>query len=255
MPTRAEGSRGAGAGRLDLAAPAGCTSHLRHTACGSVQVCGMCWPISPKGSKSVVAAALRTIFAQPDRAAAKQQLREVVKAMGSRWPRAADLVAGAEEYVLAYVAFPVEHWTRIYSINPLERLNEEIKGRTHYGRRLPGLGFGAAPGGERSDRGMARRAGRAPLLQPGVDPPAQRARGSGRHRTPTAGPGARQVKRGSVPGPDRGSVQQYRPLTDTPTSAKLDEIPTSKRYRPQRTPSHSLSRPIWAPFRVTAPKL
>src|SRR3990172_5269693 len=56
----------------------------------------------PKGSKSVVAAALRTIFAQPDRAAATQQLRQVVKAMGSRWPRAADVVARAEEDVLAY---------------------------------------------------------------------------------------------------------------------------------------------------------
>lgn len=85
----------------------------------------------PKGSKSVVAAALRTIFAQPDRAAATQQLREVVKAMASRWPRGADVVARAEEEVLAYMAFPVEHWTRIYSTNPLERLNEEVKRRTN----------------------------------------------------------------------------------------------------------------------------
>ena len=85
----------------------------------------------PKGSKSVVAAALRTIFAQPDRAAATQQLREVVKAMASRWPRGADVVARAEEDVLAYMAFPAEHWTRIYSTNPLERLNEEVKRRTN----------------------------------------------------------------------------------------------------------------------------
>jgi transposase-like protein len=85
----------------------------------------------PKGSKSVVAAALRTIFAQPDKAAATQQLREVVKAMASRWPRGADVVARAEEDVLAYMAFPAEHWTRIYSTNPLERLNEEVKRRTN----------------------------------------------------------------------------------------------------------------------------
>jgi len=85
----------------------------------------------PKGNKSVVAAALRTIFAQPDRAAATQQLREVVKAMASRWPRAADVVARAEQDVLAYMAFPVDHWTRIYSTNPLERLNEEVKRRTN----------------------------------------------------------------------------------------------------------------------------
>jgi putative transposase len=64
-------------------------------------------------------AALRTIFAQPDRAAATQQLREVVKATASRWPRATEVVAGGEEDVLAYMAFPAEHWTRIYSTTPL----------------------------------------------------------------------------------------------------------------------------------------
>jgi len=85
----------------------------------------------PKGSKAVVAAAIRTIFAQPDREAAGQQLREVVKAMEPRWPKAAELIARAEEDVLAYMAFPPEHWTRIYSTNPLERLNKEIKRRTN----------------------------------------------------------------------------------------------------------------------------
>jgi transposase-like protein len=85
----------------------------------------------PKGSKSVVAAALRTIFAQPNRAAATQQLREVATAMVSRWPKAADVVAAAEGDVLAYMTFPEDHWTRIYSTNPLERLNEEVKRRTN----------------------------------------------------------------------------------------------------------------------------
>ena len=85
----------------------------------------------PKGSKAVVAAAIRTIFAQPDRDAAGQQLSEVAKAMHPRWPKAAGLVAAAEEDVLAYMNFPLEHWTRIYSTNPLERLNKEIKRRTN----------------------------------------------------------------------------------------------------------------------------
>lgn len=85
----------------------------------------------PKGSKSMVAAALRTIFAQPDRKAAGEQLAEVVKAMHDRWPKAADLVAGAEDDVLAYMSFPQEHWTRIYSTNPLERVNKEVKRRTN----------------------------------------------------------------------------------------------------------------------------
>ena len=85
----------------------------------------------PKGTKSMVAAALRTIFAQPDREAAGEQLAEVVKAMHDRWPKAADLVAGAEDDVLAYMSFPQEHWTRIYSTNPLERVNKEVKRRTN----------------------------------------------------------------------------------------------------------------------------
>ncbi len=85
----------------------------------------------PHGDKSMVAAALRTFFAQPNRQEAGQQLQEVVRAMAPRWPKAAQLVAEAEEDVLAYLAFPPEHWTRIYSTNPLERLNREIKRRTN----------------------------------------------------------------------------------------------------------------------------
>lgn len=85
----------------------------------------------PRGDKSIVAAALRTIFAQPDRQAAGVQLAEVVQAMQRRWPKAAQLLAQAEDDILAYMAFPAELWTRIYSTNPLERLNKEVKRRTN----------------------------------------------------------------------------------------------------------------------------
>jgi putative transposase len=85
----------------------------------------------PKGSTSVVTAAPRTIFAQPDREAAGQQLVEVVKAMAPRWPKAAEVVANAERDVLAYLGFPPDHWTRVHSTNPLERLNKEIKRRAN----------------------------------------------------------------------------------------------------------------------------
>ena len=51
--------------------------------------------------------------------------------MQPRWPRAAQLVAEAEEDILAYMAFPYEHRTRIYSTNPLERLNKEVKRGTN----------------------------------------------------------------------------------------------------------------------------
>jgi len=85
----------------------------------------------PQGDKSMVATALRTIFAQPDRVAAGQQLAEVVHAMSTRWPKAAQMLSDAEDEILAYMAFPQAHWTRIYSTNPLERLNKEVKRRTN----------------------------------------------------------------------------------------------------------------------------
>jgi transposase-like protein len=84
----------------------------------------------PQADKSVVAAFVRTIFAQPDRPAASQQLAEMARLMQARWPKAAELLRAAEDDVLAYLDFPQEHWTRIYSTNVLERLNREVKRRT-----------------------------------------------------------------------------------------------------------------------------
>lgn len=84
----------------------------------------------PRGDQSIVAAALRTIFAQPNRQAAARQLQAVYEAMQSRWPQAAQLLLQAEHEILAYMTFPSEHWTRIYSTNVLERLNKEVRRRT-----------------------------------------------------------------------------------------------------------------------------
>jgi transposase-like protein len=84
----------------------------------------------PQGDKSLVAATVRTIFAQPSRAAARTQVEQVAQMLGQHWPKAAALLRAAEDDVLAYVSFPREHWTRIYSTNPLERLNREVKRRT-----------------------------------------------------------------------------------------------------------------------------
>lgn len=84
----------------------------------------------PQRDKAVVAALVRTIFAQPDRQAAGQQLREVAHLVEGRWPAASQILLAAEEDILAYMAFPREHWTRLYSTNVLERLNREVKRRT-----------------------------------------------------------------------------------------------------------------------------
>jgi len=85
----------------------------------------------PRGDQAMVAAALRTIFAQPDQDAARRQLRAVYEVMVSRWPKASQLLMNAEDDILAYMVFPKEHWKRIYSNNVLERLNKEVKRRTN----------------------------------------------------------------------------------------------------------------------------
>ena len=85
----------------------------------------------PRGDQAMVAAALRTIFAQPDQGSAHRQLSAVYEVMADRWPKAADILLNAEEDILAYMLYPQEHWKRIYSNNVLERLNKEVKRRTN----------------------------------------------------------------------------------------------------------------------------
>jgi len=84
----------------------------------------------PKGSAEMVLAAIRTIFAQPDAASAREQLDEIVEKLRPRFPTAAGMLAEAREDLLAYTAFPAAHWRKIWSTNPLERVNKEIKRRT-----------------------------------------------------------------------------------------------------------------------------
>ncbi len=81
--------------------------------------------------RAAVAALLRTIFTQDDAAAAHEQWRAVADGLRERFPRLAELMDASEDEVLAYMAFPKEHWTQLHSTNPLERLNKEIKRRTN----------------------------------------------------------------------------------------------------------------------------
>ena len=84
----------------------------------------------PKSAQQLVAATIRTVFAQPDAASTREQWRRVADNLRPRFPRLADLLDGAEADVLAYLAFPAAHWRQIWSNNPLERLNKEVKRRT-----------------------------------------------------------------------------------------------------------------------------
>jgi putative transposase len=84
----------------------------------------------PKAAQQMVGATIRTVFAQPDAQSAHEQWQRVCDGFRHRFPRLADLMEEAEEDILAYATFPVEHWQKIRSNNPLERLNKEVKRRT-----------------------------------------------------------------------------------------------------------------------------
>ena len=83
----------------------------------------------PKGQHTVVAAAIRQAFLQPDRESASQTWRHVADQLRTRWPKLGTLMDESETDVLAYLSFPASHRTKLHSVNPLERLNKEVKRR------------------------------------------------------------------------------------------------------------------------------
>ena len=84
----------------------------------------------PKGNAEMVAATIRTVFAQPDAQHVREQFDVIAGMLARQFPKAADLMVAAKEDLLAFTVFPVVHWKKIWSTNPLERSNKEIKRRT-----------------------------------------------------------------------------------------------------------------------------
>jgi putative transposase len=84
----------------------------------------------PKASAEMVAAAIRTIFAQPDAHHVAAQFDEVTVMLERQFPGVTSMLADAREDLLAFAAFPMPHWRKLWSTNPLERLHKEIKRRT-----------------------------------------------------------------------------------------------------------------------------
>lgn len=84
----------------------------------------------PKSAQQLVASFVRTIFAQPDAASTRRQHASVVEQLRARYPKAAELLEESREELLAFTAFPSDHWRQIWSNNPQERLNREIRRRT-----------------------------------------------------------------------------------------------------------------------------
>jgi len=84
----------------------------------------------PKAAHAIVATYVRTIFMQPDAESVRAQHARTVEQLRNRFPKAAALLQEAAEELLAFTAFQKEHWRQIWSNNPQERLNREIRRRT-----------------------------------------------------------------------------------------------------------------------------
>jgi len=84
----------------------------------------------PKAAHPIVASYVRTIFMQPDAESVREQHARTVEQLRGRFPKAAAMLADVAEELLAFTAFPKEHWRQIWSNNPQERLNREIRRRT-----------------------------------------------------------------------------------------------------------------------------
>lgn len=79
----------------------------------------------------MVSAAIGTVFVQETAEEARAQWRSVADQFREKLPKLSAMMDDAEHDVLAFMGFPRVHWPQIYSTNPLERLNAEIKRRTN----------------------------------------------------------------------------------------------------------------------------
>ena len=84
----------------------------------------------PRAGAEMVLALIRTIFAQPDASSARAQLDDVAGRLAGQFPVVAGMLLDAREDLLAYSSFPAAHWRKLWSTNPLERVNKEIKRRS-----------------------------------------------------------------------------------------------------------------------------
>jgi hypothetical protein len=77
----------------------------------------------------MVAATIRTIFAQPGAEAVRAQVDTVAALLRKQYPKVSEMLLEAKEDITAFADFPERHWKKIWSSNPLERINREIKRR------------------------------------------------------------------------------------------------------------------------------
>ena len=92
----------------------------------------------PKSAQPWVSTLVRTIFEQPDAASVRAQHGQVVTALEAKFPHAAAHLDDARDDILAFTAFPREVWRQVWSNNPQERLNKEVRRRTDVVGIFPG---------------------------------------------------------------------------------------------------------------------
>jgi putative transposase len=97
-----------------------CTVHFLRETLGHVR----------KDQQGMVAALLRPIFNADDRDAARQLVDDALERLRTPLPKVAALLEDAEEDLLAFYCFPLTHWPKLRSTNPLERVNREVGRRT-----------------------------------------------------------------------------------------------------------------------------
>ena len=83
-----------------------------------------------KDQHDALGALIRQLFTAPDGGEARRRLADAIAQLEPRLPKIARLLDEAEDDVLAFYAFPAEHWPKLRSTNPLERFNREIGRRT-----------------------------------------------------------------------------------------------------------------------------
>jgi len=92
----------------------------------------------PKSAQPWVSTLVRTIFEQPGTASVRAQHAQVVQALETKFPAASAHLDEARDDILAFTAFPREVWRQVWSNNPQERLNKEVRRRTDVVGIFPG---------------------------------------------------------------------------------------------------------------------